>query len=97
MTIESRLKKLEKSKSKQLSKPEGHNRLFSFLQTIYSRIEDVGVTKEWLDQQSPATAMAIAMYGPLPHPECLDLRLRQIAETTNPAGKLATIILRLAA
>lgn len=96
MTIAKRLKNLEQKHPDRIADAMAWPKLIAALETNYKRVEGQAISQEWLSRQSHVTAMAIGMCGPLPHAECVDARLRQIAEIENPSGKLASLILELA-
>lgn len=97
MSLANRLKRLEQKNPELIPDPAAHGKLLEMLRIIYGRIAGVDLSEAWLAKQSNATAAALAMYGDRPLPECLAARLQTVSGNGGPPGKLAKIILEMAA
>lgn len=97
MTIANRLKKLEQVGPEQTADPQSTARLSTSLLSDYERNKESDVNAEWLASQSPKTAIALALHGPLPLPLCLEQRLRNLSVVEGTVGKLSSRILEVAA
>ena len=97
MSIANRLKRLEQEKLELLPDPDSLAKFMEMLRIIYGRVAGADLSEAWLAKQSNVTAAALAMYGDRPLPECLTARLQKVSGNDGPSGKLADIILELAA
>ena len=97
MSLANRLKKLEQKNPELIPDPASRGELLEMLRTNYERGAETDISEAWLAKQSNATAIALAMYGDLPLPEFLTARLQKISGNGGPPGKLAKIILEMAA